>query len=226
MFPEHLTHGVDHRTRRATLGRIVDSPLVRLAKILSSTLAYFSVRLGCCYAFGRVHTRDKCKTCFEGDRRNTINMRNAPRPTTNAMPMLHHPSCATLITTPRCSPGIPKMTRRQPGDSGHETLPGLGSTWRDKLLLQALRETGEEMKRRRQTHREVRARRAVEEEEVAIRDGRGGGGSASSHGSSHGSGSFAVATLQAGGEGRWKPPLSRQVTSITAASAWIMLRFA
>lgn len=70
------------------------------------------------------------------------------------------------------------------------------------------------MKRRRQTHREVRARRAAEEEEAAARDGGGGRGSGSSiHRSIHGSGSVAVTTLQAGGEGRWKPPLSRQATS-------------
>ncbi|CAM9116440.1 unnamed protein product [Pylaiella littoralis] len=46
-------------------------------------------------------------------------------------------------------------------------LPVLGDSWRDTLLLQALRETGEEMKRRRQTYREVRARHAAEEEEEA-----------------------------------------------------------
>lgn len=82
-------------------------------------------------------------------------------------------------------------------------MPSLGSGWRDKLLLQALKETGEEMKRRRQTHKEVRARRAAEEEEAAARSGGGGG-------SSHGSGNVAMVTLQAGGEGRWKPPLSRR----------------
>ncbi|CBJ31908.1 Hypothetical leucine rich repeat calcium binding protein [Ectocarpus siliculosus] len=46
-------------------------------------------------------------------------------------------------------------------------LPGEGDSWRNKLLLQALRETGEEMKRRRQTHREVRARHTAEEREAA-----------------------------------------------------------
>lgn len=40
-------------------------------------------------------------------------------------------------------------------------------SWRSKLLLQVLRETGDEMKRRRQTLREVLARNAAE---------RGGGG--------------------------------------------------
>lgn len=40
-------------------------------------------------------------------------------------------------------------------------LPSLDS-WRNKLLLQALRETGEEMKRRRQTLSEVLARHAAE----------------------------------------------------------------
>lgn len=76
-------------------------------------------------------------------------------------------------------------------------MPSLGSGWRDKLLLQALKETGEEMKRRRQTHKEVRARRAAEEEEAAVRSGGGGG-------------NVAMVTLQAGGEGRWKPSLSRR----------------
>ncbi|CAM9221678.1 unnamed protein product, partial [Ectocarpus sp. 8 AP-2014] len=46
-------------------------------------------------------------------------------------------------------------------------LPGEEDSWRNKLLLQALRETGEEMKRRRQTHRDVRARHAAEEQEAA-----------------------------------------------------------
>ncbi|CAM9291885.1 unnamed protein product [Ectocarpus fasciculatus] len=46
-------------------------------------------------------------------------------------------------------------------------LPGEGDSWRNKLLLQALRETGEEMKRRRQTHREVRARHTAQEQEAA-----------------------------------------------------------
>ena len=66
------------------------------------------------------------------------------------------------------------------------------------------------MKRRRQTHREVRARRVAEEDEATVRRS-GGGGRGSSGSISHGSGSgVAMATLQAGGEGRWKPPLSRQ----------------
>lgn len=92
-------------------------------------------------------------------------------------------------------------------------FPNLGSGWRDKLLLQALRETGEEMKRRRRTHKEVRARRAAEEEEAAMHSGGGSSSSAGSHGSgSHGNGGVAIVALQAGGEGRWKPPLSRRAT--------------
>lgn len=91
------------------------------------------------------------------------------------------------------------------GTSESEGLPGVGRSWRDTLLLQALRETGEEMKRRRQTHREVRARHAAEEEAAAMCGGGGAKGSSSS------SSSAATATYsQPGGEGRWKPTLSRQ----------------
>lgn len=93
-------------------------------------------------------------------------------------------------------------------------LPVLGDSWRDTLLLQALRETGEEMKRRRQTYREVRARHAAEEEEEAAAAASFVcGDSLGSHGNSsttHGiSSSVAMVMSQAGGEGRWKPPLSR-----------------
>lgn len=89
-------------------------------------------------------------------------------------------------------------------------LPVLASTWRDKLLLQALRETGEEMKRRRQTDREVRARHAAEEKEAAASLH----GAHPSDGNSRriaGGSTVAIVTSQAGGEGRWKPALSRQM---------------
>eukprot|EP00752_Nemacystus_decipiens_P005020 g4560.t1 len=109
------------------------------------------------------------------------------------------------------------------GEENHPgSLPNLRRTWRDKLLLQALRETGDEMKRRRQTHKEVRARRAAEEEEAAMHSGSGsgcgGGSSADSHGSGHGSGNVAMVTLQAGGEGRWKSPLSRRTREYLAST--------
>lgn len=41
-------------------------------------------------------------------------------------------------------------------------MPPDVDSWRSKLLLQVLRETGEEMKRRRQTLQEVLARHAAE----------------------------------------------------------------
>ncbi|CAM9343850.1 unnamed protein product, partial [Scytosiphon promiscuus] len=90
---------------------------------------------------------------------------------------------------------------RQPGGG----VPGLRDSWRNKLLLQALRETGEEMKRRRETHREVRARHAAEE------------GAATSVNSAS-----MVAALQAGGEGRWKPALSRRTRAYLAQSGQVL----
>lgn len=98
-------------------------------------------------------------------------------------------------------------------------MPVLGDSWRENLLLQALRETGEEMKRRRQTHRQVHARHVAEEEAAAAAaaafacGGRRDDNSNSSitiRGSASSS-SVAMVTSQAGGEGRWKPTLSRQV---------------
>lgn len=55
-------------------------------------------------------------------------------------------------------------------------IPPDAESWRSKLLLQVLRETGEEMKRRRQTLQEVQARHAAEASGDA---GSSGGDSAS-----------------------------------------------
>lgn len=63
------------------------------------------------------------------------------------------------------------------------------------------------MKRRRETHRQVRARHAAEEEAASCGGDYGGGSSRNSIMNINNT--SMVTALQAGGEGRWKPALSR-----------------